>query len=50
MLCENNDSMMFVWDGTSYVGNEYWEGMLPASEDTAADCCSLIPEVKNTSL
>ena len=41
---------MFVWDGTSCMGNEYWEGMLSASEDPAAACCLLIPEVKNTSL
>ena len=37
---------MFAWDGNSYVGNEYWDGMLSASGDPAAACCSLIPEVK----
>ena len=41
---------MFAWDGNSYVGNEYWDGMLSASGDPAAACCSLIPEVKKTSV
>ena len=39
---------MFAWDGNSYVGNEYWNGMLSASGDPAAACCSLIPEVEDT--
>ena len=38
---------MFAWDGNSFVGNEYWDGMLSASGDPAAACCSLIPEVTN---
>ena len=36
---------MFAWDGNSYVGNEYWDGMLSASGDPAAASCSMIPEV-----
>ena len=38
---------MFAWDGNSYVGNEYWRGMLSASGDPAAACCSFIPELLN---
>jgi len=38
---------MFAWDGNSFVGNEYWNGMLSASGDPAAACCSNIPELLN---
>ena len=38
---------MFAWDGNSYIGNEYWLGMLEASGDPAAACCSFIPELLN---
>ena len=38
---------MFAWDGNSYVGNEYWQGLLSASGDPAAACCSNIPELLN---
>ena len=38
---------MFAWDGNSYIGNEYWEGMLTASGDPAAASCSFIPELLN---
>ena len=38
---------MFAWDGNSYIGNEYWEGMLAASGDPAAASCSFIPELLN---
>merc|ERR1712059_102 len=50
-LCgEDKDKLtvaMFAWDGNSYVGNEYWSGLLSASGDPAAACCSLIPELLN---
>ena len=38
---------MFAWDGNSYVGNEYWLGLLSASGDPAAASCSNIPELLN---
>jgi hypothetical protein len=37
----------FAWDGNSFVGNEFWMGMLAASGDPAAACCSTIPEIQN---
>ncbi|KAI9342935.1 hypothetical protein BDR26DRAFT_859041, partial [Obelidium mucronatum] len=37
----------FAWDSNSFVGNEYWLGMLDASGDPAAAACSTIGEVLN---
>lgn len=38
---------MFAWDSNSYVGNEYWMGMLSASGDPAAAACCTIADLLN---
>jgi len=37
----------YAWDGNAYPGNEFWAGMLTATGDPAAACCSLIATLQN---
>lgn len=37
----------YAWDGNAFPGNEYWNGLLSSSGDSAAACCSTIVELQN---
>eukprot|EP01084_Bolivina_argentea_P148905 260236_1 len=41
---------MYAWDSNSFVGNEYYHGMLSASGDPAAASCSTISFVQNSEI
>jgi len=51
LINEETDALlrlcMFAWDGNSFPGNEYWMGKLSSTGDSAAACCSQIPELLN---
>ena len=37
----------WAWDANSFVGNEYWDGMLATSGDPAAASCSFVAYLGN---
>lgn len=38
---------LYAWDGNSFPGNEFWSGQMGSTGDSAAACCSQIPELQN---